>query len=155
MNRYMARMNNEYNQFELFDTVLVEKVYLAAQNECNKPTPQPGDIATIVEVYSNPQGFELECCDSTGRTIWCGGFEPSDLQLKLLKKSKNNKEQLKAKYPIADLVTGWFFRVEEISNGAYQAEGTDLNGRTVSCEGSDPDLLLQKCAQDAKEIKAI
>jgi hypothetical protein len=29
-------------------------------------------------------------------------------------------------YPLADLVEGWYFKVEEMSAGAYRAEGTDL-----------------------------
>jgi hypothetical protein len=48
-------------------------------------------------------------------------------------------------YPLADLVEGWYFKVEEISAGAYHAEGTDLWGRRVSCSGTDPDEALAIC----------
>ena len=65
-----------------------------------------------------------------------------------------NKEHLKAKYPIADLVDGWHFLVDEINNSVYRVEGIDLNGRTVSREGSDPAFLLEKCAQDAEQLKS-
>jgi hypothetical protein len=56
-------------------------------------------------------------------------------------------------FPIAGIVEGWFFRVGEVSAGAYLAEGIDAWGRRVSCSGSDPDALLAQCVKDAREIK--
>ena len=64
------------------------------------------------------------------------------------------EEQLKEKFPITGLVPGWFFKVEELSNCVFLAEGTDLFGRVVSHNGTDPDLLLDKCQNDAKRILA-
>ena len=57
-------------------------------------------------------------------------------------------------YPMIDLVDGWFFRIQEISYGAFRVEGIDRWGRTVSREGSDNELekLVQDCANDAREI---
>jgi len=57
-------------------------------------------------------------------------------------------------YPIADLVDGWFFRIQEISFGAFKVEGIDRWGRIVSHEASDNELddLLQACANNAREI---
>ena len=60
--------------------------------------------------------------------------------------------EIRKTYPIQDKVIGWFFRTEETSNGVYEVEGTDLYGRKVSRNGTDPDLLLDRCAGDAREI---
>ena len=55
-------------------------------------------------------------------------------------------------FPIANLLPDWFFRVRETSNGAFLAEGTDLWGRKVSHQGSDPELLLQQCVSSARAV---
>jgi hypothetical protein len=70
---------------------------------------------------------------------------------KLIKQLSNN--ELKD-YPIIDLVEGWFFRIEEISYGAYMVEGVDRWGRSVSRQGTENELeeLLAICAKEAKEI---
>jgi len=57
-------------------------------------------------------------------------------------------------FPIADRVAGWFFRIHEVSAGAYRVDGTDLWGRTVSRTGTDPDALIIACEKDAKGIEA-
>ena len=64
------------------------------------------------------------------------------------------EEEVERQFPLAELVPGWFFRVTEISNNGYKAEGTDLWGRQVSRSGSDPDVLLAECAKDAERIIA-
>ena len=56
------------------------------------------------------------------------------------------------KYPIADLLNGWFFKCWESSNGHYIAEGSDQYGRIVSCEGSDIDHVLTKVVDQAKKL---
>lgn len=43
--------------------------------------PRIGDVATIVVVYENPPGYELECSGSDGITEWLGAFAPSDVEL--------------------------------------------------------------------------
>jgi hypothetical protein len=57
------------------------------------------------------------------------------------------------KYPIRDLIDGWFFRVDEVSQGYYQVEGIDRWGRTISRMGIDPVLLLSLCKSDVEEMK--
>jgi hypothetical protein len=57
-------------------------------------------------------------------------------------------------YPLAGLVEGWYFRVEEVSAGSYRAEGTDLWGRRVSHSGADPDEALAKCTEYARGVIA-
>ena len=57
-------------------------------------------------------------------------------------------------YPLADLVEGRYFKIEEVSASAYRAEGTDLWGRRVSHSGADPDEALAKCAEYARCVIA-
>ncbi len=65
---------------------------------------------------------------------------------------KLNAVKVAQDYPIADLVEGWYFKLEEMSPGAYRAEGTDLWGRRVSYSGIDPDKALAKCKEYAQGI---
>jgi hypothetical protein len=39
----------------------------------------------------------------------------------------------------------WTFSVDEISNGAWEGQGTDPDGHVVSRQGSDPDAVLRSC----------
>lgn len=64
---------------------------------------------------------------------------------------KLSDEELE-KYPIRDLVEGWFVRIIETSQGAYQVEGVDRWGRKVSRSGIDPDQLLSLCKKDIEEM---
>lgn len=59
---------------------------------------------------------------------------------------------LRRRYPLADELPGWFFRVEEQSSGHYVAEGTDPWGRIVSVSGGDDALV--RAVQAAREISA-
>lgn len=61
-------------------------------------------------------------------------------------------DELIEEYPIADRLPNWFFRVVEVSNNAWQAEGSDRWGRKVSRTGGDPDSLLEACIEDARNI---
>jgi hypothetical protein len=65
---------------------------------------------------------------------------------------KLNAAKIAQEYPIADLVEGWYFKLEEVSSGAYRAEGTDLWGRRVSYSSTDPDEALAKCTKYALSI---
>lgn len=73
---------------------------------------------------------------------------------------KKNSAQFNAKlfngYPIKNLVEGWEFSVDEVSNGVYQIKGIDLWGHSVArtCTGLELEATLMLCATDAQEIKA-
>ena len=67
---------------------------------------------------------------------------------------KRSVAEVRAEYPLACGVDGWFFRAAETSNGAWLVEGTDLWGRRVSRRGADPDTLVQECAAEALQIEA-
>ncbi len=52
-------------------------------DEFNLRRPRVGDIATIVEIYSSPSGYELECSDANGITQWLIAFGPAEAELEL------------------------------------------------------------------------
>ena len=55
-------------------------------------------------------------------------------------------------FPIRRSIQGWYFRLDETSNGTWLAEGTDLWGRRVSCQGTDEEALLQGCEAMAESV---
>ncbi len=55
-------------------------------------------------------------------------------------------------YPIKNIVEGWFFRIDEISNGYFRVQGVDRSGHSVSRDGMNPDELFLKCKQDISEM---
>ncbi|MEW6023671.1 MAG: hypothetical protein AB1807_16195 [Pseudomonadota bacterium] len=46
--------------------------------------PSVGDVAAVIEVYSNPPGYELECSGKDGITIWIWSFAPEDVELEVV-----------------------------------------------------------------------
>jgi hypothetical protein len=46
--------------------------------------PSVGDVASVIEVYSNPPGYELECSGQDGITIWLCSFAPEDVELEVV-----------------------------------------------------------------------
>ncbi len=71
---------------------------------------------------------------------------------KKVKTAKFSVEKITKQFPISDLVENWYFRVDEISQGHYKAEGTDLYSRRVSFSNSDYDKALLKCVEYAIEV---
>lgn len=61
-------------------------------------------------------------------------------------------EEIQACYPIEGNTKGWYFKFEEVSNGVYEVEGSDLYGRLVSRTDVELDDLLQLCNKDAENI---
>jgi hypothetical protein len=57
---------------------------------------------------------------------------------------------VKQSFPIRSRIRGWFFRVEELSTGYWQARGRDRYGRTVSCIGENPEDVLASAETEAK-----
>jgi hypothetical protein len=51
-----------------------------------------------------------------------------------------------------DSLPGWIFKVDEVSAGVFEVTGRAPDGRSVSRKGTDPDELLLKCKDDAREI---
>lgn len=63
--------------------------------------------------------------------------------------SETRIRKIRDKYPIADRLPEWFFRITEVSAGVYLGEGADTYGRTVSFTGTDPDQTLNRCIREA------
>ncbi|MFC0351067.1 hypothetical protein [Undibacterium danionis] len=73
--------------FKIYDVVrliAINSDELCLGDAFNTRPPQVGDIATILEIYDNPPGFELECSDKLGGTVWLLGFQEKDVQLELV-----------------------------------------------------------------------
>lgn len=75
-------------QFKQYDVVKLKAVTSQANtivDEFNLRQPVVGDVATIIEVYLSPPGYELECSDSNGITQWLVAFDLDDVELELKK----------------------------------------------------------------------
>jgi len=75
-------------QFRQYDVVRVKALTVQPNtplDEFNRRQPVIGDVATIVEIYSSPPGYELECSDADGITQWLIAFGPDDVELELNK----------------------------------------------------------------------
>jgi hypothetical protein len=72
------------------------------------------------------------------------------MKRKVVPQSEN---QIRHRFPLDDLLPGWYFRVLEVSASHYEAEGTDPWGRTVYRSGGDGDDVLRRCVEDARAIQ--
>jgi hypothetical protein len=69
-----------------------DKVRIVALRDNQAPSlvgsrsPQVGDVATVVEVYSHPPGYELECATPQGTTMWLESFAEDEVSLELVGK---------------------------------------------------------------------
>jgi hypothetical protein len=73
--------------FIQYDVVRVMALHVGAteaSDAFNLRGPAIGDVATIIEIYSKPPGFELECNDENGITQWPIAYGPDDLELELI-----------------------------------------------------------------------
>lgn len=53
-----------------------------------------------------------------------------------------------------DDLSEWTFDVHERSAGVYEGSGTHLNGASVAATGSDPDALLDRLRDEARNLRA-
>lgn len=73
--------------FKQYDVVKVVALHALKQeigHSFDLRPPRIGDIATIVEIYATPPGYELECSDKEGITQWLQAFAPGDIGLALV-----------------------------------------------------------------------
>lgn len=73
-------------EFKQYDEVKIMAFSLeqdAVADKSNLRQPEVGDIATIIELYSSPSSYELECSDANGITQWLMAFRPEDVVLEL------------------------------------------------------------------------
>ena len=57
--------------------------------------------------------------------------------------------EIRQSYPVRGKARGWFFRVEELPTGYWQAKGRDRHGQTVSCVGINPEDVLESAETEA------
>jgi len=71
--------------FELYATVRV--VAVRDDRFANAPVhfqrrPAPGDVGTILEVYTSPSlAYEVECSDAEGITVWLETLYPDEIEV--------------------------------------------------------------------------
>ena len=56
-------MEKRFNQYDVVRITRVLADPIRDDYSVNRRIPQAGDVATILEVYDNPEGYELECSD--------------------------------------------------------------------------------------------
>ena len=59
--------------------------------------------------------------------------------------SKPDFTELVITHPIKDIIVGWFFKVDEVTNGYYLVEGMNIEGNVISRMGPNPDKLFIAC----------
>jgi hypothetical protein len=75
-------------QFAQYDVVKIMSLFAEKHtgvDAFNRRSPQVGDVATIIEIYTDPLGYELECSDAHGITDWLIAFRPNEVELELIK----------------------------------------------------------------------
>jgi hypothetical protein len=68
---------------------------------------------------------------------------------------KKPEEEIRKTFPIKAKASGWYFRVREILNNAWEVEGSAHWGRLVYRQGSDPDELMALCELEAEKINVM
>jgi hypothetical protein len=67
--------------------------------------------------------------------------------------AKKTHREMVADFPITRMdAPDWYFRYREVSANFYVAEGRDAWGRSVQRQGTDPDTLLNQCAEDVRTV---
>lgn len=56
----------------------------AVQDGINRRNPLVGDVATVVMVYADPLGYELECCDAEGVPWFLVSVSADEVTLELV-----------------------------------------------------------------------
>lgn len=74
-------LENQLNCYDVVRVVGILNDAVLTDSPHHQRPPRVGDQATILAIYTDPPGFELECSDSNGITIWLGGYSPDDLVL--------------------------------------------------------------------------
>ena len=74
---------------EQFDKVrIVALRELRASPFVGSRPPQVGDVATVIDLYHHPLGYELECVSRQGETLWLESFTDEEISLELVGKPK-------------------------------------------------------------------
>ena len=75
----------KYKQYSVVRLKNIFKQFGSTELVFDKRHPQVGDVATIIEIYESPTfGYELECSDENGITVWLATFTPEDAEFELI-----------------------------------------------------------------------
>ena len=66
--------------------------------------------------------------------------------------AKLSESELLESFPIKGEIDGWYFRINETSSNSWEAEGSDLWGRKIYCQGHDPEELLAEVREMAVTV---
>jgi hypothetical protein len=95
----MARFGQKQSSIELFfigyamssvkiyDVVKIKKLHKPIDFQPDGTSvraPIVGDVAAVIEVYTTPPGYELECSGRDGITIWLHAFAPEEVELEVV-----------------------------------------------------------------------
>jgi hypothetical protein len=72
---------------KIYDVVKIKKLHKPVDFQPDGTSiraPIVGDVAAVVEVYSNPPGYELECSGRDGITLWLQAFAPEEVELEVV-----------------------------------------------------------------------
>lgn len=72
-----------FKQYDVVKVVALHAFKQEISDSFNLRPPRIGDIATIVEIYAKPPGYELECSDKEGITQWLQAFAQDEIGLAL------------------------------------------------------------------------
>jgi len=75
----------KFAQYDVVRLVAIRRPLTESDDAFNLCRPVVGDVVTIVEIYSTPPGYELECSDGSGTTQWLMAFAPNEIELELVK----------------------------------------------------------------------
>lgn len=70
----------------------------------------------------------------------------------MIKSQIDHNHEEKNKFVKTDILKGWIFRINEISNGYFRVEGFDQFGHSVSRDGIDREQVIKDCQKDILEI---
>ena len=69
------------SQYDVVRVVRIRDARFEAARVLYQRHPHVGDMGTVVEVYSNPIGFVVECCTAgDGYTTWLNTMYPEELE---------------------------------------------------------------------------
>lgn len=68
-----------------YDEVRILELAHGGNGSIARRPPRVGDVAYVVEVYTNPPGYELECVAPDGETEWLSTFVASEIALEVVK----------------------------------------------------------------------
>jgi hypothetical protein len=72
---------------KIYDMVTIKKLHKPIDFQSDGISvraPIVGDVAAVIEVYTTPPGYELECSEKDGITLWLHAFAPEEVELEVV-----------------------------------------------------------------------